>query len=306
VAARGSSKPENWKDLLFDDMDTNGDGKVEKIEFLEWIRTNKPPSRTVSDYQRLLGLHNATFVTRENFVKACDNLEPFEFQHVLRNLKPVPKKAAANSPLNKLDRMAALKTIATTGATFKLKLKSEHGYDHYTIAGSYMDAHRTGDYDKRNDDSTAVHVFQGEPKGTPPERSCQGEFKLEPGVTKDSYKIKLLSGHHNQPAGWYLDAHRICPSPKDMRNELSTYVHVFKPGNSNWHGDWAFEEGQLPNTYMIKLVSSHANQQPGWYLTAHSHCEFPDRRNGSENETRVQVSRIDDPIWRGEWELELT
>ena len=71
------------------------------------------------------------------------------------------------------------------------------------------------------------------------------------------YKLKLASNQNNQPAGWYLDAHRT--GPKDRRNDLSSYAMVHKPDKSidDLAGEFELEAGSETGTFKIKLASSH-------------------------------------------------
>lgn len=57
-------------DVLFDRMDTNNNGKVSKIEFLEFIRAHKPPTGRYSStakLQTMFGLERAHEVNRNDF-----------------------------------------------------------------------------------------------------------------------------------------------------------------------------------------------------------------------------------------------
>ena len=52
------------------------------------------------------------------------------------------------------------------------------------------------------------------------------------------FNQKLVSGHHGQPGGWYLDVHRF--GEADL-NHPSTWVLLHAPGNLSWVGEWVLE-----------------------------------------------------------------
>mmetsp|Transcript_36127 Transcript_36127/g.84397 ORF Transcript_36127/g.84397 Transcript_36127/m.84397 type:complete len:805 (-) Transcript_36127:85-2499(-) len=68
---------------------------------------------------------------------------------------------------------------------------------------------------------------------------------------------------HEQPAGWYLTAHRC--GEGDVRGELMTYALVHAAGSAA-EGQWLLEAGEQHGTYKLKLASSPPGQEEGWYL----------------------------------------
>ena len=75
---------------------------------------------------------------------------------------------------------------------------------------------------------------------TDPARRCGlGIWAVELGSRPGTAKIKILSDHHGQTLGWYLDAHSYYQM--DKRDDGSTYVMVHKLGRAGWAGDWVFE-----------------------------------------------------------------
>ena len=81
------------------------------------------------------------------------------------------------------------------------------------------------------------------------------------------FSLKMVSGHHGQPAGWYMDAHRWTKT--DERGHNSTYLIVHEPGLALWKGEFVLQPASTAGSFHIKIVSDHHGQPAGWYMDAH-------------------------------------
>ena len=80
-----------------------------------------------------------------------------------------------------------------------------------------------------------------------------GDWAFEPGSQPNTYKLRLVSNHHKQPGGWYLDAHRL---DKAQRNHHSTWLLVHEGGQDSWKGDWCLEFGDGGSTTVAEPPAS--------------------------------------------------
>jgi hypothetical protein len=81
-----------------------------------------------------------------------------------------------------------------------------------------------------------------------------------------TYRLRVARESHDQPAGWYLDAHRSLEFDRESASE--TRVSAHEETNAQWAGEWILEEGTSSDRYRIKLMSNHQGQEEGWYLGA--------------------------------------
>ena len=73
------------------------------------------------------------------------------------------------------------------------------------------------------------------------EAKAAAAASLARALAGESFKLRLMSNHGGQPAGWYLDAHRC--GAGDTRNGGSTraLVHAADPNQESFKGDWLLE-----------------------------------------------------------------
>jgi len=180
----------------------------------------------------------------------------------------------------------------------KYRLLTTHHADGQQQAGWGLSAwHAHGAVRDEHSSRVAVHDGGHWPMDWVLQKVGSGERACAVPDVGVPFNLKLVSDHHGQPAGWYLDAHRFGPAE---RNHHSTWVLLHAPGNPSWAGEWVLEPGTQPETYKIKLLSSHHGQPAGWYLDVHR----LDSAERNHHSTWVLVHGPGEDSWAGDFAFE--